>query len=73
MQIHHASQSGGESKSVLDAAVSVQPHQSVPLCDVVQKTDFPISNQRRISQSSFFSFLSFSQSKAEEIKTRECV
>ncbi len=46
MQIHHARQSGGESKSVLDAAVSVQPHQSVPLRDIMQKTDFQKANHQ---------------------------
>lgn len=39
MEIHHASQSGGEAQSVLDASVSVQPHQRVPLGDVVQEAD----------------------------------
>lgn len=49
MQIHHARQSRRESKSVLDAAVSVQPHQSVPLRDIMQKTDFQKSQSPRIS------------------------
>ena len=45
MQIHHASQSGGESKSVLDTAVSVQSHQSVSFGHVVQKTEFFVIRQ----------------------------
>ena len=49
MQIHHASQSGGESKSVLDASVSVQPHQCIALRDVVQKTE-----SQRVSRPFFF-------------------
>lgn len=64
MQIHHASQSGGESKSVLDTAVSVQSHQSVPFGHVVQKTEFFVIRQEQeeeeISQLPSQSFFLFS-------------
>lgn len=38
MQIHHASQSGGETQAVLDASVAVEPHQRIPLGNVMQET-----------------------------------
>ena len=80
MQIHHASQSGGESKSVLDTAVSVQSHQSVPFGHVVQKTEFFVIRQEQEqveeisqlpSQSLFFVFfflLSFYYKKMKKIR-----
>ena len=37
MQVHHARQSRREAQTVLDASVSVQPHQRVTLRDVVQE------------------------------------